>query len=548
MRPYDPWVSVGTRTTGEQVVVAAGPVSAPRREWALFLVLLAVGVSAGLVVLRLTRTDPVLAPPDSQAYLATADSLRHGDGFTVPFDTVFDSLSPRDVVAAGGRVPLAHWSPGFPTAIALLTPLAGSEVDAARFLNAGLLAVAVVLAGLVVFGITRSRWRAVVVAAVFGALPMTLSMYRVVLADAMLVTTMLAVVLATHAVVRRPSPARLAALSALALVAATTKHAGVAIALAAAITVALLTSGEVRARLLRFAAVVLPAVVFEVVWLQRGDARGFHFHPPGVADLREVGVWTGGWFGTGAPTSLRVLAIALAIGLVALAAWSAIGRDLPPARRALTVSLGLSAVLAAATVVLARTFVEAPVAFNGRNLYAVQVAVLLLAGSVRVAAPSSRPVVARAIVWCVLGAVGLLAIWPWAAREAWRYSLAGATSTLHSVDHPLPGLGQWPVSPVAARLPDDATLVSDFPENLWLEVDRAAIQLPPKRDIVADANDDRIAEHLRELAGLPTPAYLVLYLCHGDGGLFPTVAEVKRYVELERIYRDELGGCIYRIG
>ena len=540
-------VSVGTRTTGDQAVVAER-VPAPRREWQLFLFLLAVGLLAGVLVLALTRTDPVLAPPDSQAYLATADSIRHGDGFTVPFDTVFDSLSPRDVVAVGGRVPLAHWSPGLPSAIAILTPLAGSEVDAARVLNAGLLVVAVVLAGFIVFGITRSRWRAVVVAAVFGVLPMTLSMYRLVLADAMLVTSMLSVVLATYTVVRRTSPARLAALSALALVAATTKHAGVAVALAAAVTVALLTAGSVRTRMLRFAVVVLPAVVFEVVWLQRGDARGFHFHPPGVDDVRAVAVWIGGWFGTGAPTSLRVLAIALALAMVALAAWSAIGRDLPPDRRALTVSLGLSAVLAAVTVVLARTFVEAPVAFNGRNLYAVQVAVVLLAGSVRIAAPSWRPVVAPVVaVWCVLGAVGVLAIWPWAAREAWRYSLAGATSTYHSVSDPLPGLGQWPVSPVAARLPRDATLVSDFPENLWLEVDRAAIQLPPVRDIVADTDDHRIADHLRELASVPAPAYLVLYQCHGDGRLFPTVDRVKRYVDLERIYRDDLGGCIYRI-
>jgi len=541
-------VSVGTRAAGqagptgdEAAVVGAERTS--RREWPLFFALLAVGLLAGLLVLVLTRTDPGLASPDSQAYLATAHSLRHGDGFTVPFDTVFDSLTPRDVVARGGEVPLAHWSPGFPIGIALLSPLAGSEVDAARVLNAGLLVAAVVLAGFIVFGITRSRWRSVVVAAVFAVLPMTLSMYRLVLADAMLTTAMLAVVLATQMVVRRASPGRIAALAALALVAATTKHAGVAVAVAAAVTVALLSAGELRSRLLRGLVVTLPAVLFELLWLQRGDARGIHFHPPGVDDVRELGVWTGGWFGTGAPTTLRVLGIALALGVVALAVWSAIGRDLPPERRALTWSLGLVAVLAAVVVLLTRTFIEAPVAFNGRNLYAVQVAVLLLAGSVRVTAPGWRP----AVAWCVLGGVALLAVWPWAAREAWRYGPAGATSTYHFVDDPLPGLGEWPVSRVAARLPADATLVSDHPENLWLEVDRPAIQLPPKRDIVADADDEAITEHLRELARIPSPAFLVLYQCEHDGKLFPTVAEIEGLVALERVHRDDAGGCIYRI-
>jgi hypothetical protein len=352
------------------------------------------------------------------------------------------------------------------------------------------------------------------------------------------------VVLATHAVVRRASPARLTGLSVLALLAATTKHAGVAVAVAAAITVALLADGDRRARVLRFVAVVLPAVVFEILWLQRGDARGIHFHPPGMEDLREVGVWTGGWFGTGAATSLRVLGIAVALGVVAVAAWSAYGRDLPPPRRALTVSLGLIAVLAAVTVVLTRTFIEAPVAFNGRNLYVVQAAVLLLAGSARVHAPGRRPVVAGV----VLGTIALVAVWPWAAREGWRYGLAGAGTTSHQVTDPLPGIGQWPVSPVAARLPADATLVSDYPENLWLEVGRAAIQLPPVRDIVAGEDDDRIVDHLRELAALPQPAYLVLYQCRNDGKLFPTVDRVARVVALERTYRDDAGACIYRIG
>jgi hypothetical protein len=289
---------------------------------------------------------------------------------------------------------------------------------------------------------------------------------------------------------------------------------------------------------------VLPALVFEILWLQRGDARGIHFHPPGVEDLRELGVWTGGWFGTGAATSLRVLGIAVALGVVAVAAWSAYGRDLSPPRRALTVSLGLVGVLAAVTVVLTRTFVEAPVAFNGRNLYVVQVAVLLLAGSVRVASPGYRPVVAGVL----LSAIALLAVWPWAAREGWRYGLAGAASTAHAATDPLPAIGQWPVSPVAARLPEGATLVSDYPENLWLEVGRSAIQLPPVRDIVAGEDDDRVVAHLRELAALPRPAYLVLYQCRHDGKLFPTVDRIERVVALERTYRDDAGACIYRIG
>jgi hypothetical protein len=513
--------------------------------WHLLVALLVVGALAAGLVLVLTRNNPAMAPPDSQAYLATADQLRHGHGYTVPFDTVFDARTPAGVAGSGGRVPLAHWSPALPTAIAALTPVFGTGLEAARFWNAGLLVAAVVLAGWIVFRITRSRWRAVVVAAVFGFLPMTLSMYRLVLADAMLITLMLAVVLATHVVVERVTPARLALLTLLALAAATTKHAGVAVAVAAALTVALLTAGSLWARLTRLAVVAVPAVVFEVLWLQRGDARSLHVHPPGDVDVRALAQWTGGWFGTGAPSGLRPLAIVLAVALFAIAAWSAFGHDLPPARRALTISLGLSAVGVAFVVVLTRTFVEAPVAFNGRNLYAVQAAVLLLVGSVRVGVPASRPVV----VWSVAGvgaAVALLAVWPWASRDAWQYSFAGPTSTVHWVTDPIPSRRTWPVSPVAARLPHDASLVSDYPENLWFDVGRGAIQLPPKRDIVADTDDDEFAAHLREVGRLPAPRYLVLYDCRGNGALFPTVDEIRAEVPITRVYRDDTS-CIFRV-
>ncbi len=120
-----------------------------------------------------------------------------------------------------------------------------------------------------------------------------------------------------------------------------------------------------------------------LIWSQRGDSRTLDFHPPDHVDLSTIAGTVGGWFGTGHATGMRHLALAAALVLIAVALWTAIGRGLPPSRRASTISLGLTGILVFFALLFVRTFVEALVAFGHRHFLPIEVAVVLLVACFR---------------------------------------------------------------------------------------------------------------------------------------------------------------------
>ena len=84
----------------------------PSRRYLLALSLAAAGVVLGLIQFN-TATGRGLAPtPDSLVYIETAQSLREGLGFTYK-------------TADGRTVPLTHFPPGYPTALALSSVVTG---------------------------------------------------------------------------------------------------------------------------------------------------------------------------------------------------------------------------------------------------------------------------------------------------------------------------------------------------------------------------------------------------------------------------------------
>jgi hypothetical protein len=306
----------------------------------------------------------------------------------------------------------------------------------------------------------------------------------------------------------------------------------------------MLVPGTWVQRAVRAAALSVPAVLLELVWLLRGEARGVHFHGPGLFDLRNVAAWSGGWFGTGAATSLRPLALVAAAAVVALAVWSAVGRGLPPPRRVMTVGLGLSAAFVGLTVLFTRAVLDALVTFNWRHMLPAQVAIVVLVGAVRINLCSW----ARTAAYAALCGLAVFAIWPWAARDAWNFGLGGSTSsTVHAVDHLFPAVVERPASRLAASYPKHTVVVSDFPENLWLQTGRGAIQLPAKRNINADTANDDYRSEMRDLAGVAGGGLLVMYACPGDGAVFPTVREITRYVKLTPVFARQ-GSCVFRVG
>jgi hypothetical protein len=143
----------------------------------------------------------------------------------------------------------------------------------------------------------------------------------------------------------------------------------------------------------------------------------------------------------------------------------------------------------------------------------------------------------------------LLAVWPWASRDGWRFAATtGHTTTVGAVSVGFPRLAVLPASRVARTLPPRALIVSDFPENVWLQTGRPAIQLPGRRDITADADNPRLDAELEELARvMARGGYLVRYQCPGDGDVFPTNADLERFLRFTAVFADDRS-CVLRVG
>ena len=76
---------------------------------------------------------------DSAAYMGAADNLLHGRGITTPFDLSGSTLSPEQVFAFYGAVPLVHFPPLYPVSLAAISSAGLSIVSGARWLNAVLM-------------------------------------------------------------------------------------------------------------------------------------------------------------------------------------------------------------------------------------------------------------------------------------------------------------------------------------------------------------------------------------------------------------------------
>ena len=163
-----------------------------------------VGVVAMAACLYLTRTAPGLAP-DSVVYLGTAHNLSTGRGLTTPFNLMFNPYPPARAVSFGGDFPLTQYPPLFPIVLGALGWLGAGLVGAARAVNAGLFGVNVVLIGLLVARITRSRLLAVLGALAFAMSANVLINHGLVMSEPLMLTALLAGILTLPWLFRDPA-------------------------------------------------------------------------------------------------------------------------------------------------------------------------------------------------------------------------------------------------------------------------------------------------------------------------------------------------------
>lgn len=484
-----------------------------------------VGIAAMLACLYLTRKAPGVAP-DSVVYLGTARNLASGRGLTTPFNLMFNPYPPARAVSFGGEFPLTQYPPLFPIVLGALGWLGASLVDAARAVNAGLFGVNVVLIGLLLARITRSRLLAVLGAAAFAMSANVLINHGLIMSEPLMLSALLGGMLLVPWLLRDPHPASLLAVGACAGAASLTRLAGVSFTVAALIAV-LLWMARPWATRARFAAgvvalgvgpVALWAIVTRLV-SPSGDVRPIGFHPPGWRQFDTAVDTASSWLvGLDTDRAVRVVVLsALVVVSVALAVLIVRERPARPAGEdarehdaEVKQLLGTLALFVAGyllMVVVTNVFLDASTSLEGRLLVPVQIA-----GGILVLGLVHRALVYRAGATVAAAAVVVVMVWcAWPARAIVRPF--GSESTISALDHSFPETARSPLADAAAELPAGAPLASNVPAKLFFDAGRGSIFLPPKQYLVAGTRNADFATQTRQLGRIfaARHGYIVLY-------------------------------------
>jgi hypothetical protein len=387
--------------------------------------------------------------PDAVSYLGAAVSLVHGHGYRVP-------VTPWTASDTTGL--LAHFPPGFSTAIAAPVAFGMSPIQSGRLIVAVSAFAAAVLLILLVGAAAGSA--AAVIAFVGAAVtPALVNLHISILSEPLFLAMLLGMMMSCLA--RRP-----AATGALAAGAVMVRYAGVAVA-AAAVVWFLWQPGSWRRRMREAVIVVGPSLVLLGLWVARSWRA-----PGGTSNIRALGLYGSlrGTIGEGlstvcdwlAPgsggTSWRGVAVTLTVLVIAavgVGAWRAFRRAPVDGRAPLTVVLaGVIAVCYVGMLIASRVAADPNIPFDDRILAPVILLAeigLVIGGAIwwrRTPVVWMRgAVVVAGVVWAlaslrvVRGRVGdalrdgedfASADWRFSPTVAWVRANAGTAATLYT--------------------------------------------------------------------------------------------------------------------
>ena len=231
-----------------------------RKSLARWIAALVAGSIAAAIAVAITTPPGPGLDPDSASYLGAAESLVHGRGYRIP---ISDWLT-RDSTSV-----LAHFPPGYPTAIALPRALGASLTTSARIVNA---AAAFVDIALLTWLIATDAGVLTAIALVLALLvmPAFLEVHLSVLSEPLFLACVVGSLLAMLGFAREVderSRLRCALLGGIAAaLAMLVRYAGAAI-LAAVILWMLAQAGSRSQRIRRAAAAALPPALLFGAWL-----------------------------------------------------------------------------------------------------------------------------------------------------------------------------------------------------------------------------------------------------------------------------------------
>lgn len=433
------------------------------------------GILAFALVLIATDPPGPGLDPDALAYLGSAESVAASLDYRVPA-AAWES--------ADSTAPLAHFPPGYSTALALPVRLGMPAPQSARLVNA--LAAGVTTAAMVLLvGAATTPLAGILLALAFFAMPAMHSVHASVLSEPLFLACVALTLAAMTTAPERPWRAGLAA-----ALGASTRYAGIAL-VGAAVLWPLLRPASITQRIRRALLALLPALVLQAAWVIRtrfvaGPSAIRHFaingdmaRPlrQGAKTLRDWLVPPPAW--TSEPVSHRGgMALAAAALLVAMLVAVLVTPPPNEERRAaadrartLLAACGLLMVCYVATIVASRLVADAGIPFDERIL----APLLLLATTGAAVAIAAWWAGRRALPTRVLVAVALLAWWGAAASatgEQARYALDWGSDFAGS---------EWRTSALlgwargeGARHP----LYSNWPAAVWFHLHRPARALP----------------------------------------------------------------------
>jgi hypothetical protein len=437
------------------------------------------GLTAVGVVLAATRQDPG-ATVDSGEYLSVADSLRHGNGLTMPYVS-YDEPYPEHV-RVHERVDLTQYPPLYPAALAAV---GGSALSASRWLNAlalgGVVAVVVLLLGAATGSLA---W-----AGAGGALlvsPTFVYTASMTWSEPLMLLLYAGTVAATVAHVRGGDRRWLWAAVVLAGLCSMARFTG----LAAGLGVGAVTWLTCR-RPWRSVAVTAAAVSPEIFWFARNtlligapSEKPVVWHPPGRTDLTRVLRSVTSWFVRDTPDRRRVVGIVLLL-VIALTAWAwgrafrrGVAWDGVPAITAVFGTIYVAFLLAA------RAGIDNNIDLSTRHLAVVEL--LLVTGGIL--AGHRRKVTAVVAALVVVSATFRL-----------------VTATVPEFPHTYRSgytSDTWDRSAGLAfvrTLPSDTVVVTNAPDAVWLRTDRRPLFLPLAVDLYAGGPNRRYEDQLTSL-------------------------------------------------
>ncbi|MEP7064931.1 MAG: hypothetical protein ABI889_02750 [Gemmatimonadota bacterium] len=412
--------------------------------------------------------------PDSMSYLNAANTLAKGSALR-DVD--------RDWTSVDSTMPLSHWPPGYPIAIASAERLGFGPMGIARALNA---IAAFVTVGVIswLVAIEVSTGAGIIAGLLVMVTPVVVQVHENVLSEPLFIA-LLVLALATMLRV----PARPLISGTLAGLASIVRYAGLSV-VAGVVLWQFLRAGTLRDRVVRAMTAAIPAIVLQALWVFRTvhkagprSIREISFYGELGPTLREGWGTVSAWFLPGMSEQWATsLALAVA-ALLAFGIWKALPRrweQLP------SLAPALLAVSYAALLLVSRLVADLTIPLDDRLM--APLFILLEVALVMIIAPAWR-------TWpnIVKVPVAMLVVLWWAAAirvssDSARYAVRSGNDLAERC---------WRDSPLVAWVRahgEGHALYTNVPEALYFHAGRLSHEFPDERDAqTADAFADTLA-------------------------------------------------------